>query len=469
MIPSLVDMTLAAQDSPAAHAAPGRPAVTAEGPSFAAVLKGIELGADRRQTLAAGQMHLETESVETHAGTDQGAGVVADDATVSEAMLPVGLRAFALAQGLDESTVTHVFAPAPGRGNTPAVAAVSEVDVLPTPAPTGLTVEPSLDQATLADGDHQFEIAPVKAERPAMPPMPTTLQGHAHHPETRSTDRVIDTPLPNGRPGPTIGSALQPLTQPLTQPQPGGDGAVRDARAAIQIDAFKVAPTPTPADAAPGATRTVSTATPVTLSASPSLDARTPTDASPGPQPGPGPRVDISAAMIDNGIPTRVEVLSVPLESAETVAREGADPLARREHALQVSTQIAELLAERVIARIRQGHWQVRLMLSPARLGFIDIQLEMRRGALEATFTASQASTREVLADNLWRLRDTLSESGMQVAHMSLAGDRDSRGGSFLTPQRHDFGRKAPSVADLNELVVPSTDIPPQGLLDVRV
>jgi flagellar hook-length control protein FliK len=263
----------------------------------------------------------------------------------------------------------------------------------------------------------------------------------------------------------------------MTELQASDDRAIRDARSRIQVDAIEASIEP--ADAVPGALRALSPANPVKSVAvappvhpggSPSLEARAPTDASAGPQPGLGPRVDVGVAAMDDWTPTRIEVLSVPLEPAEAPAREGTDPVARREHALQVSTQIAELLAERVIARIRQGHWQVRLMLSPARLGFIDVQLEMRRGALEATFTASQASTREVLADNLWRLRDTLSESGMLIANMSLASDLNGHSGGFLTPQRHYRGIASPSDAALNEpSIIPTTDTPPQGLLDVRV
>lgn len=510
MPPSPVEMTPPAQgSSPAVQIVPGRSPATSEGPSFAQVLEDVDAGADMRQKLSAGEMHPESEAAGAQAEVDPDAAVVPDEAMVSEATIPQVLRAFARAQGLGDSTVTRVFAPAQDGPTTPAGSPVAADEVLPAPpspplmteATTGEAPEAAISTAIEASpqrshapgeirvetpspvtlpspspspspsaavegGDDPLDIAHTALARQHTPPVAPSAQGPAL-PQATHTAHVINASSPHV----TASTDADPGVQPVSAIQAGDDRRTRDAHSPIQVDAMQ--DTLDPAGAVAGMARAMRLANPthaVNANDAALPEARPPTGASPDSQPASGLRAVAGVTLLDDGIPTRVEVLNIPLAPADAASREGTDPLARREYALQVSSQIAELLAERVIARIRQGHWQVRLLLSPARLGFIDVQLEMRRGALEATFTASQASTREVLADNLWRLRDSLSGSGMQVAHMSLAGDTGGGSGGFLTPQRQYSSRAVIPDATLNEpSIIPNSNTPPQGLLDVRV
>jgi hypothetical protein len=82
----------------------------------------------------------------------------------------------------------------------------------------------------------------------------------------------------------------------------------------------------------------------------------------------------------------------------------------------QVLQRFGELLGQRLLQQIGQGNWRVEIALEPADLGSIQIELEWRKGALEASFKASQAVTRELLQEGLPRLREVLERAGIDVA-----------------------------------------------------
>jgi hypothetical protein len=82
----------------------------------------------------------------------------------------------------------------------------------------------------------------------------------------------------------------------------------------------------------------------------------------------------------------------------------------------QVLQRFGELLGQRLLQQIGQGNWKVEMALEPADLGSIQIELEWRKGELEATFKASHASTRELLQEGLPRLREVLERAGIDVA-----------------------------------------------------
>jgi hypothetical protein len=95
-----------------------------------------------------------------------------------------------------------------------------------------------------------------------------------------------------------------------------------------------------------------------------------------------------------------------------------------RERYELLAQRLGEAIGQRLAAQIARGEWRLRLELSPAHLGRIDVDLGMQDGELQATFHASQALTRELLQEGLPRLRQELERSGMDVAGMGV----DSRG-----------------------------------------
>ena len=86
----------------------------------------------------------------------------------------------------------------------------------------------------------------------------------------------------------------------------------------------------------------------------------------------------------------------------------------------QVLQRFGELLGQRLLQQIGQGNWKVEMALEPADLGSIQIELEWRKGELEASFKASQATTRELLQEGLPRLREVLERAGIDVASVYI-------------------------------------------------
>ena len=107
----------------------------------------------------------------------------------------------------------------------------------------------------------------------------------------------------------------------------------------------------------------------------------------------------------------------------------------------QLSQRLGEALGQRLAAQIARGNWNVELTLKPQDLGNIEIKLNMKQGNLEASFNASEAMTRDLIVDGLPRLKETLAQSGMEVAQVNVNVRQDGQNGGNSTPGR----QKAPS------------------------
>lgn len=109
----------------------------------------------------------------------------------------------------------------------------------------------------------------------------------------------------------------------------------------------------------------------------------------------------------------------------------------RAEQYEKLSQRLGEALGQRLASQIARGVWKVELALKPQDLGNIEIKLDMKDGALEASFKATEAMTRELITDGLPRLREALAQSGMQVANVNVNVRQDSQNGGNSTPGRH--------------------------------
>jgi len=109
----------------------------------------------------------------------------------------------------------------------------------------------------------------------------------------------------------------------------------------------------------------------------------------------------------------------------------------------QVMQRFGELLGQRLLQQVSQGNWRVELDLEPGDLGSIRIELELRKGEIEASIKASQASTRELLQESLPRLRETLERNGMDVASLSVGQQDRRQSGGQSSSGRHGSGQQA--------------------------
>ena len=110
---------------------------------------------------------------------------------------------------------------------------------------------------------------------------------------------------------------------------------------------------------------------------------------------------------------------------AETQANIDQEQVIRRQDKyLEISRRLTEALGERLTAQISKGAWRVEMDLHPKSLGRIEINLEMKNGALEAYFNPSQNVTRELLQDTFEKLKDTLAQHGIDSAYVGLGSGK---------------------------------------------
>ena len=142
----------------------------------------------------------------------------------------------------------------------------------------------------------------------------------------------------------------------------------------------------------------------------------------------------------------------------------------RHEQYLEISRRLTESLGNRISTQIKRGAWRVEMDLHPKSLGRIEIQLEMRNGELEAYFNTSQSVTKELLQESFSKLKDILSQHGIDSAYIGLGSEngRNSDGNSTE-------GEKSDSDGSLTEVELDSeTSKEPDfsissGRLDVKV
>ena len=126
------------------------------------------------------------------------------------------------------------------------------------------------------------------------------------------------------------------------------------------------------------------------------------------------------------------------LAAAEQAARTDLD--LRAEQYDKLSQRLAEALGQRLAAQISRGDWKVEMALRPKDLGNIDIELHMRRGELQASFSASQLGTRDLISEGLPRLREVLTRHGMEVASVNVNVRQESQHGGNPTPGKQSAG-----------------------------
>ena len=126
--------------------------------------------------------------------------------------------------------------------------------------------------------------------------------------------------------------------------------------------------------------------------------------------------------------------------STNSSAAPRPDQAQRTEQYERLSQRLGEALGQRLAAQIAKGDWRVDLALKPHELGNIDIELKMKEGSLQASFSAGQALTRELIADSLPRLKEILNQLGMDVATMNVNVRQNSQHGGNPTPGRSSSG-----------------------------
>lgn len=137
--------------------------------------------------------------------------------------------------------------------------------------------------------------------------------------------------------------------------------------------------------------------------------------------------------------------LQNPTPTPKTVTDAGHTRTVIPMQTLMTGQDLAEKMSlaigKRMLEAIEKGDWQLKINLKPAELGHIEVDLRMKDNALEARFTAGQMVTRELLETSLSRLKDTLQQSGMDVASIRVNDGSTSRHGGDSTPRQTPQGQ----------------------------
>ena len=156
----------------------------------------------------------------------------------------------------------------------------------------------------------------------------------------------------------------------------------------------------------------------------------------------------------------------------DTSGRQDGTGGTARAFSAQLSQRFGDILGQRLLQQISQGNWKVELNLEPGDLGSIRVEMEFKKGELEASFKAGQAMTKDLLQDSLPRLREALERSGITIASMNVGGDRQERSRESLSQQnsqasaRRQLDARQGEDVELEKVVTrPSHD----GSLDVLV
>jgi hypothetical protein len=139
-----------------------------------------------------------------------------------------------------------------------------------------------------------------------------------------------------------------------------------------------------------------------------------------------------------------------------------------------LADKMNQAIGKRLLEAIEKGDWQLKINLKPAELGHIEVDLRMRDNALEAKFTASQMIARDLLESGLGRLKDTLQQSGMDVASIRVNDGSNARNGGDSTPRQAPQGQQVQGqVRDdsnrMDETPPPRNNPISDGRLDLMV
>ena len=121
---------------------------------------------------------------------------------------------------------------------------------------------------------------------------------------------------------------------------------------------------------------------------------------------------DIASA--SNGMNSDIKGSAITTENAAL-----QDKLYQQQQYQKLSEQLMDITGKRISEQVAKGVWQMSFQLRPTRLGLIEVRLGMSDGAVDATLSASQAGTQQLLDGGLERLKDALEGAGVSVGRLA--------------------------------------------------
>jgi flagellar hook-length control protein FliK len=116
-----------------------------------------------------------------------------------------------------------------------------------------------------------------------------------------------------------------------------------------------------------------------------------------------------------------------------------------------LADKLGKAMGERLQDQLEKGEWKLQLKLNPAHLGKIDVELDMNTAGLDAVFKTDNQLTRELIAQGMNKLKDSLAQSGMTVANVWVNSENQKGSGGNSTP-RQNSGSEAIVNAAVGEV-----------------
>ena len=123
-----------------------------------------------------------------------------------------------------------------------------------------------------------------------------------------------------------------------------------------------------------------------------------------------------------------------------------------------MADKLGKAMAERLQDQMEKGEWKLQLKLNPAHLGKIDVELDMNASGLDAVFKSDNLLTRELIAQGMPKLKDSLSQSGMTVANVWVNSENQRGSGGNSTPRQNNGSDNAVN-ASVTEVAATETRI----------
>ena len=143
-------------------------------------------------------------------------------------------------------------------------------------------------------------------------------------------------------------------------------------------------------------------------------------------------------------------VSTISLDSARNTASTGSLGAAATSAALanpkltdraaqiqDLADKLGKAMGERLQEQLERGEWKLQLKLNPAHLGKIDVELDMSASGLDAIFKTDNQLTRELIAQGMNKLKDSLAQSGMTVANVWVNSENQRGSGGNSTPRQN--------------------------------
>jgi len=195
-------------------------------------------------------------------------------------------------------------------------------------------------------------------------------------------------------------------------------------------------------------------------------------------QGGDGEEVLLDLGAIDPSVFSALDALQdqsnngfINLDSARNTASTGALGAAATSAALanpemtdraaqiqDLADKLGKAMGERLQDQLEKGEWKLQLKLNPAHLGKIDVELDMNASGLDAIFKTENQLTRELIAQGMPKLKDSLAQSGMTVANVWVNSENQKGSGGNSTP-RQNTGPDSTVNAPVTEVTAAETRI----------